>query len=99
MLELAATNSIARLTVLILVFGLVVVATFVSMTLVSRRAAVRGELRQLIGYTLVRLVLVFALPLGYVLLAYSGEEAPSFVKVYLIGSIVALLGLYFPNLY
>ncbi|MDP3676135.1 MAG: type II secretion system F family protein [Novosphingobium sp.] len=158
MFELAATNSIARLTVLILVFGLVVIAAFVAMTLVSRRAAVRSELRQLTGdsllhpgvgeslrssndtawarladaiekaglnladtksdklrtkliaagftspsaprvYTLVRLVLVFALPLGYVLLAYSGEEAPSFVKVYLIGSVVALLGLYFPNLY
>lgn len=158
MFELAATNSIARLTVLILVFGLVVLATFFGMTLLSRRAAVRGELRQLTGdsllhpgageslrssndtawarladaiekaglnladtksdklrakliaagftsptapriYTLVRLVLVFALPLGYVLLAYSGEEPPSFLKVYLVGSLVALLGLYFPNLY
>ena len=158
MFELAATNSIARLTVLILVFGLVVLAAFMAMTLVSRRAAIRSELRELTRdsllhpggaeslrssndtawarladaieraglnladtksdqlrakliaagfrspsaprvYTLVRLVLVFALPLSYVLLAYSGEEAPSFVKVYLIGSVVALLGLYFPNLY
>ena len=50
-------------------------------------------------YTLIRLILVFALPLGYVLLAYSGDEPPSFFKVYLIGSLLALLGLYVPNLY
>jgi tight adherence protein C len=50
-------------------------------------------------FTLIRLVLVFALPLGYVVLAYSGDEPPSFVRVYLIGSVLALLGLYLPNLY
>lgn len=51
-------------------------------------------------YTLVRLGLTFLLPLGYVLLAYSsGDEPPSFLKVYLYGSLLALLGLYVPNLY
>lgn len=50
-------------------------------------------------YTLVRLALIFLLPLGYIVLAYSGEDPPSFVKVYVIGSILALIGLYFPNLY
>jgi tight adherence protein C len=50
-------------------------------------------------FTLVRLVSVFLLPLGYVLLAYSSGEPPSFLRVYLIGSALALLGLYIPNLY
>ena len=50
-------------------------------------------------YTLVRLILIFALPLGYVALAYSNPEPPSFLKVYIIGSILALLGLYFPAIY
>ncbi len=158
MFELAATNSIARLAILLLIFGLVMVAAFVAMTFVSRQAAIRSELRELTAnhllvpggaeslrasndtawsrladsieraglnladtksdklrtkmlaagfrspsaprlYTLIRLILVFALPLGYVLLAYSGDEPPSFFKVYLIGSLLALLGLYFPNLY
>ena len=127
MFELAATNSIARLTILLVVFGSVVISAFALMTLVSRRSAIRGGLRALGGdrllvpggaetlrtsndtawskladaieraglnladsksdklraklvaagfrspaaprlYTLVRLVLVFALPAGYVLL-------------------------------
>ncbi|WP_095013107.1 type II secretion system F family protein [Tsuneonella mangrovi] len=50
-------------------------------------------------YTLIRLALVFALPLIYVLLAYSGSNPPSFLKVYLIGSILAAMGLYVPNLW
>jgi len=158
MFELAASNSIARLTILLVVFGVVVIAAFIGMSLVARRAAIRGELRELAGnrllvagggetlrssndtawsrladaieraglnladtksdrlreklvaagfrspsaprlYTLVRLVLVFVLPLGYVLLAYSGEEPPSFLRVYMFGSLLALLGLYIPNLY
>lgn len=159
MFEFAATNSIARLTVLVLIFGLVVGGVFAAITIATRRAAVRGELRdlesgkllihagageslrasndtawarladaiekaglslgdtksdrlrqQLVAagyrapsapriYTLIRLALVFLLPLGYVLLAYSGGEAPSFFKVYLIGSALAFLGLYIPNLF
>ena len=157
MFEFAVSNSIARLTILLVVFGVVVIAAFVGMTLVARRSAIRGELRELAGdrllvagggetlrasndtawskladaieraglnladtndrlreklvaagfrspsaprlYTLIRLVLVFLLPLGYVLLAYSGEEPPSFLRVYMFGSVMALLGLYIPNLY
>lgn len=158
MFELAATNSIARLTILILVFGLVVIGTFFGLSIVSRRAAVRNELREIAAgnllvhgrteslrssndtawakladaiekaglsladtksdrlrakllaagfaapsapriYTLIRLSLVFLLPAGYVLLAYSAEVAPSFVKIYLIGSLLALMGLYLPNLF
>lgn len=50
-------------------------------------------------YTLTRLGLIFALPLFYIVLAYSSAEPPSFLQVYLIGSLLALLGLYLPNLY
>ncbi|MCT2559388.1 type II secretion system F family protein [Tsuneonella sp. YG55] len=50
-------------------------------------------------YTLVRLGLIFVLPLAYVALAFSGDDPPSFLKVYLVGSILALVGLYVPNLY
>ena len=158
MFELAASNSIARLTVLLVIFGFVAIGAFAALTLLSRRALIRSELRELTGakmlvgggaetlrasndsawakladaieraglnladtksdrlrtkliaagftspsaprlFTLVRLAGVFALPLGYVVLAFSGEEPPSFIKVYLIGSALALLGLYLPNLY
>ncbi|MGX7927849.1 type II secretion system F family protein [Tsuneonella sp. HG094] len=50
-------------------------------------------------FTLVRLAMIFTLPLLYVLLAFSGDDPPSFLKVYLIGSVLALVGLYLPNLY
>jgi len=50
-------------------------------------------------YTLVRLVLIFVLPLAYVALSFSGDEPVSFFKLYLVGSLLALLGLYVPNLY
>src|SRR5215207_9648000 len=129
MFELAATSSIARLTMLIVIFGLVVTGAFALMTFLTRRALVRSELRELTknsllvpsrseglrsstdtawskladavekaglnlgdtksdrlrtkliaaGYsapsaprifTLIRLALVFILPLGYILIAY-----------------------------
>ena len=44
-------------------------------------------------YTLVRLILVFLLPLGYIALAYSNPEPPSFMEVYIWGSLLPLLGL------
>lgn len=50
-------------------------------------------------FTLVRLLLIVALPLGYVLLSYSSGQPPSFLKLYLWGSVLALLGLMVPNLY
>lgn len=50
-------------------------------------------------FTLVRLILIFLLPLGYILLAYSGAEPPSFLKVYIISAVLALIGLYGPNLF
>lgn len=50
-------------------------------------------------FTLVRLGMIFLLPMAYVLLSYSSNEPPSFLKLYLVGSFLALLGLYIPNLY
>lgn len=50
-------------------------------------------------FTLTRLVLVILLPLLYVLVAYSRAEPPGFLSTYVVGSLLALLGLYLPNLY
>jgi len=50
-------------------------------------------------YTLVRLLLVILAPLTYVTIAYLQPEPPSFMRLYLIGSLLALLGLYLPSLY
>jgi tight adherence protein C len=50
-------------------------------------------------YTLTRLGLIFLLPSAYVLLAYAGGDPPSFFKLYLIGSVLALLGLLIPRLF
>jgi len=50
-------------------------------------------------FTLVRLVLVFLLPAIYVPLVYLGNEPPSYFRVYVMGSLLALLGLYLPNLW
>lgn len=50
-------------------------------------------------FTLVRLALIFVLPLLYVVISLTSEEPPSFLKLYLVGSVLALIGLYLPNLY
>jgi len=50
-------------------------------------------------FTLVRLVLVLLLPISYLLLATSGGGELSFMKLYLFGSGLALMGLYLPNLF
>lgn len=50
-------------------------------------------------FTLIRLILIFALPVAYLLLAYSGAQPPSLLKLYLTCSVLALLGLYLPNLF
>lgn len=158
MIELAAQNLAVRLPLLLVIFGLVVLAALGVMTAVSRRATLRSQLDKLspsseltpstrslrarevdsawsrlaaaveaaglnltdtkndrlaeklrmAGYTspaapriftLVRLVLIFLVPLGYVLLAFSGGEPPSFLRLYVVGCFLALLGLYIPNLF
>jgi tight adherence protein C len=50
-------------------------------------------------YTLVRLVMIFVIPMAYVGLAYSSGEPPSFLKLYLVGSILAALGLFLPTIF
>jgi len=50
-------------------------------------------------FTLARLVLVLLLPTIYVLLASAGGKELSFIRLYLFGSALALLGLYLPNLF
>lgn len=50
-------------------------------------------------FTLVRLVMIFLVPLGYVLLAYNSGEPPSFMKLYVVGTGLALLGLLLPAVF
>ena len=50
-------------------------------------------------YTLLRLVLVIALPSILVLLSLSGGQQMSFFKLYIVGSLAALFGLYAPALF
>lgn len=50
-------------------------------------------------YTLVRLILIFAFPGLYILLALSQPEMPSMGRLYFICAILAVLGLYGPNLF
>lgn len=50
-------------------------------------------------YTLIRLVLVIAFPAGFVGLTLLSGQTLSFMKLYLAGSIAAILGLYLPALF
>lgn len=50
-------------------------------------------------FTLTRLVMIFVLPISYATFALSSAEPPSFLRIYLIGSALGLLGLYLPNLF
>jgi tight adherence protein C len=50
-------------------------------------------------YTLTRLILVFLLPGIFLLILTSREEPPTLFTLYLVSGIMALLGLYLPNLY
>lgn len=50
-------------------------------------------------FTLLRLTLVLVFPLLYVVLAFMQDEPPGFLTIYLVGSLLALLGLYLPNLF
>ena len=50
-------------------------------------------------YTLVRLALVIGLPLGIFGLMWANGSSPSLTKLYFIGMISALLGLYLPSLW
>jgi tight adherence protein C len=50
-------------------------------------------------FTLIRLVLIFALPGVFVLLTLAGGSQMSFLKMYLYSAVLALVGLYLPNLF
>ncbi len=50
-------------------------------------------------YTLVRLILIFVLPGLFLLNVYFQPEQPSVLRIYVICAILALLGLYIPNLF
>lgn len=50
-------------------------------------------------YTLVRLLLVFVLPGLYLLLSWSQAEPPSLFSLYLTCALLAVMGLYGPNLF
>lgn len=50
-------------------------------------------------FTLIRLILLFALPTIYVTLVSTGDSRPSSLKLYLIGLALAVAGLYLPNLW
>lgn len=50
-------------------------------------------------YALVRLVMVIALPIGVLTLMWTGGSSPSTTKIYVIGMVSALLGLYLPSVF
>lgn len=50
-------------------------------------------------YTLVRLLMIFVLPCLYLLMAFNSAEPPTAFRMYLTCAILAVLGLYVPNLF
>ncbi|NTZ41948.1 type II secretion system F family protein [Altererythrobacter sp. SALINAS58] len=50
-------------------------------------------------YTFVRLLLIFVLPGLFLLSALTSSSPPGLMKLYVISAILALLGLYIPNLF
>ena len=156
MLDLIASTPIARISVLIAIFALVVLISLVTLTFVSRRLVTRGELRAIAGtsaaspvqgtlhhrsegiwsnlidrieksgvnltdtkgdvlreklraagfqsplaprlYTLLRLALVVILPSLYLLVSIGSGANITILRLYMIGSACALIGLYLPAL-
>ena len=50
-------------------------------------------------FTLGRLVLTLGLPIAFVSFAYSMAEPPGWIKLYMFSAVLALAGLYVPNLF
>lgn len=50
-------------------------------------------------YTLVRLLMIFVLPGLYLLFAFTFTEAPSILRLYIVCAVLALLGIYLPNIW
>lgn len=157
MLDLIANTPIARISVLIAIFAIVVLASLLGFTWLDRRLIVRSELREISGsdlvkgsqgslhqrsegvwtklveriersglsladtkgdalrehlkaagfpsplaprlYTLLRLGLVIVLPTIYVLTSLTSPTGISIVRLYLVGSLCAVIGLYAPALF
>jgi tight adherence protein C len=156
MIELLATNIVARVALLVVLFLVVAGVAMLVIQAVSRRLAVRDDLREIatpresqptmslrarqddqwsrlvdriekaglnLGdtksdllrdkmvaagfdspaapriYTLIRLVLVIALPTLYVGLTLLSGQQMSFIKLYIVGSVAAIVGLYVPALF
>lgn len=50
-------------------------------------------------YTLVRLLMIFALPAAYLLIDFTTGNPPGFLRAYLVCAALAILGLYLPSLF
>ncbi|MBV7265853.1 type II secretion system F family protein [Erythrobacter ani] len=50
-------------------------------------------------FTLVRLGMIFLLPGLYLLIAFTRPEPPGFLQIYIVGSLLGLLGLFLPSLF
>ena len=156
MIDLIASTPIARISILIAIFAVVVLISLFGLSYLERRMALRGELRDIAAsdapqlvqaslhdrsesiwtklieriersglsladtksdalrerlraagfpspmaprlYTLLRLALVVILPSLYLLISLSSGASISFLRLYLVGSICAALGLYVPAL-
>jgi tight adherence protein C len=157
MIEFLASNPVARLAALIVLFAVVVGLALAALAMIRRRAGVRSELRAIAGfggsapkvaslrdrrddqwtrlvdrieraglnltdtksdqlrdkmiaagfespsapriYTLIRLLLVILLPAAFVGLSLLSGKELSYIKLYIFGSIAALMGLYVPALF
>src|SRR5436305_1558709 len=97
MADIISTNPFARTALLIALFALVVGGALAVLSVVSRRTAVRGQLRT-ISQRGTGVLLVVGLPLLLVLLSTAGGYQLSFGRLYIVGSILALAGLYIPAL-
>lgn len=51
------------------------------------------------GFTMARIGLLLALPTSFLLIALSRSERPSILTLYLVSSLLALLGMYLPNIW
>jgi tight adherence protein C len=50
-------------------------------------------------FTFIRLAMTLGLPLGFVVISYASGNPPTLLKLYLFGSLFAVMGLYLPNLF
>ena len=156
MIDLIASTPVARISILIAIFALVVLVSLLALSFLDRRLIIRGELREIAGadapqlvqeslhnrsegiwaklverversgvsladtkgdvlrdrlraagfqsplaprlFTLLRLALVVILPSLYLLISLSSRADITFLRLYVVGSICALVGLYLPAL-